>query len=127
MISPEDCAKIGQEMSRYMDIEIIKDMAASGMLLLPWLVVSPEYGQVISVLDDGTGPTEYGSDYVFVEAETEQDALMLGVMLFKQQGAKYLDHAESPYAGVKVESMVCPLHGMPQWRDDHFECSGCEG
>lgn len=96
------------------------------MALQPWLVCSPEYGEVVPILDDGTGPTEYGCDVVFVEAETRRDALLLGVALFRQQGAKYLADAESPYAGVKVESQVCPKHGMAEWRDDHYECPQCE-
>lgn len=94
--------------------------------LLPWLVCSPEYGVVVPVLDDGTGPTEYGCDAVHVEAESRQDALMLGVALLKQQGARYLDNAENPYAGVRVESQMCPKHGMPVWDKDHYECPQCE-
>ena len=94
--------------------------------LLPWMVCSPEYGEVVPVLDDGTGPMEYGCDVVHVEAETKQDALYLGVLLLKRQGARYFNHAENPYAGVKVESQICPAHGMPVWNKDHYECPTCE-
>ncbi len=94
--------------------------------LQPWLVVSPEYGVVIPVLDDGTGPMEYGADVVFVEAPTRRDALVLGVLLFRRQGAKYLHDAENPYAGVTVTSQWCPVHGRPVWAKDHYECSQCE-
>lgn len=97
------------------------------MNLKPWLVVSPEYGEVIPVTDDGQGPMEYGSDVVFVEAATRRDALLLGVALFRKQGAKYLYDAENPYAGVKVESQVCSAHGMPVWNGDYYECQRCEG
>jgi hypothetical protein len=94
--------------------------------LLPWLVVSPEYGEVIPVLDDGTGPMEYGADVVFVEAATRSDALHLGVHLFQQTHARYLRDAESPYTGVKVESQMCERHGFPVWVKDHYECPQCE-
>jgi hypothetical protein len=98
------------------------------MALLPWLVCSPEYGTVIPIVD-GQGPMEYGCDVVHVEAETRRDALLLGVALFRQKGADYLADCENPYAGVKVESMVCPVHGTTQlaWKGDHYNCEGCGG
>ena len=97
--------------------------------LKPWLVASPEYGEVIPVLDDGTGPMEYGCDVVFVEAESRTDALLMGVMLFRQKGARYLRYFdENPYAGIKVESQVCQSHGLEsvEWKGDHYECNICE-
>ena len=95
-------------------------------MLLPWLVVSPEYGTVIPILDYGQGPIEYGCDVVFVEAETRRDALLLGVALFRKSGAKYLKDADNPYAGVKVESQYCAAHGLPVWNRDHYECPQCD-
>ena len=94
--------------------------------LKAWLVVSPEYGVVIPVTAEGQGPIEYGADAVHVEAETRRDALVLGVSLFRQMGARYLDDAENPYRGVRVESQQCPAHGAPVWRRDHYECPQCE-
>lgn len=91
----------------------------------PWLVVSPEYGHVAPVCD-GQGPMEYGSDVVFVEAEARRDALLLGVALFRKQGARYLDDAENPYAGVKVFIVRCAQHGAVVWVRDHYECPQCE-
>lgn len=116
----DECAVAGAELSW-----AISWATACGFLL-PWLVSSPEYGEIVPILDDGTGPTEYGCDVVHVEAFNKQDALYLGVLLLKQQGAKYLDHAENPYAGVRVESCLCPAHGMPVWKGDHYECRQCE-
>ena len=97
--------------------------------LLPWLVCSPEYGEVVPVTDEGQGPMEYGCDVVHVEAESKRDALYLGVLLFRQQHARYLRDAENPYAGVKVQSMRCPAHGLPQWRtrEQCWICPQCEG
>jgi hypothetical protein len=96
------------------------------MALHPWLVCSPEYGEVVPVTDEGQGPMEYGCDVVHVEAETRRDALLLGVALFRQQGARYLHDADSPYAGVRVIAQTCPAHGQPVWVKDHYECPQCE-
>lgn len=101
-------------------------MSAGKITLLPWLVCSPEYGEVVPILDDGTGPMEYGCDVAHVEAESREDALYLGVLLMRKQGARYLRDCENPYAGVKVESQMCPRHGMPTWCGDHYECPACE-
>lgn len=74
---------------------------------------------------------EYGCDVVHVEAETRRDALLLGVMLFRQQGAKYLDDGVSPYAGVTVEAVRCEAHGTTAivWKSKHegYDCSACHG
>jgi len=94
-------------------------------MLKPWLVASPEYSSVIPVLDDGSGPLEWGADVVFIEAETRHDALLLGVALMKRQGAKYLDDCENPYTGVLVEPQTCPVHGEWTWKGDHYECPRC--
>ena len=95
-------------------------------MLKPWLIVSPEYGDVIPVLDDGSGPMEYGADVTFVEAETRRDALLLGVALFRQQWARYLDDYVHPFEGVQVISQWCDAHRAPIWNRDHYECPQCE-
>ncbi len=73
-------------------------------------VVTPEYGTVIPVCDDGTGPYEYQADLVEIEADTPRDAIALGVkwMLGKTANRDYRwcrdarSSGESPYAGVKA-------------------------
>lgn len=80
-----------------------------------WYVITPEYGQVVPVLDDGTGPMEYGADVVEVEAETKRDAIAFGVRLmlrgrwreFKWCRDQRLSGL-SPYAGVKAEPAPSP-------------------
>ena len=78
-----------------------------------WYVVTPEYGTVIPVLDDGTGPMEYGADVIEIEAETKRDAIALGVkeMLRLNRDANgwrftwckdQRDSGCSPYAMVKA-------------------------
>lgn len=79
-----------------------------------WWVISKEYGQVVPILDDGTGPMEYGRDVVEIEATTRRDALILGVRemlrLNKSNYRHYrwcADNREegvSPFVGVKVLS-----------------------
>lgn len=89
--------------------------------LKPWVVVTPEYGTVIPIVD-GQGPMEYGCDLVYVEAETRRDALHLGVKLMKQRGDDWFDNCENPYAGIKVlPAHVCE-HGRGEWE----RCRDCE-
>ena len=46
-----------------------------------WYVVTPEYETKVPILDDGSGPVEYGCDVVEVEAETRRDAITFGVKI----------------------------------------------
>lgn len=84
-----------------------------------WYVVTPEYGVVIQVTDEGQGPTEWGCDVIEVEADTRRDAIALGVkeMLRGRVGGhgrwmRYqwcIDQRSdgaSPYAGVKAEPVA---------------------
>ena len=68
-------------------------------------VVTPEYGEVVPVTDDGQGPLEYGCDLIEIEALTAADALVLGVKAMKEDSAQYhwFQDCESPFAGVKVQ------------------------
>jgi hypothetical protein len=87
--------------------------------MLPWYVVTPEYGEVVPVLDDGQGPTEYGCDVIEVEAPSKRAAVIAGVRAMRANPREYRyygGHCEgNPFAGVKAEPAVCP-HGRP-----HFE------
>lgn len=74
-----------------------------------WFVITPEYGEVDPILDDGTGPIEYGCDVVVIETERPRDAKALGVKYMLQKFHKFKwcktqrEDGCSPYAGVKVE------------------------
>lgn len=93
------------------------------MTLKPWYVISPEYGTVIPIMDDGTGPMEYNCDVVEVEAETQRDALLLGVKIMRGDAScHWHDDAECPYAGMKVESALCE-HGGVTFEDACVECN----
>lgn len=79
-----------------------------------WWVITKEYGQVVPILDDGTGPMEYGRDVVEIEAVNRRDALILGVRemlrLHKSNWRDYRWCADNqgdgvnPFAGVKALS-----------------------
>lgn len=84
------------------------------LLLMRYLVITPEYDEVMPVLDDGSGPVETGRDVIEIDAETSRDAIALGVqeMLRSSRQDDYsvyswcrwarLDGC-SPYAGVVAE------------------------
>ena len=69
-----------------------------------YLIVGPEYGTVEPILDDGTGPMEYQSDVLEVEALSKPDAKVLGIKLLRKIRRGHLDRCrdENPFAGVKV-------------------------
>ncbi len=67
-------------------------------------VVSPEVGEVIPILDDGTGPTEYFCYYAEVEASTRREAK---VNALRHQDFKgWVDEQRvngcSPFTGLRV-------------------------
>ena len=77
-------------------------------------VVTPEYGVVVPVTDEGQGPMEYGSDVIEIEAESARDAIALGVHAMSHNPwrphgwirYRWCDDARSdgrsPYAGVRA-------------------------
>ena len=46
-----------------------------------YYVVTPQYGQTIPILDDGSGPEEWDADVIEVEARTKRAAIIKGVKL----------------------------------------------
>ena len=92
-----------------------------------WHVITPEYGEVIPITDDGQGPTEYGCDVIEVEAETRRDAILVGVQLMRahERDYHYFRHCDgNPFVGVKAEEIPppCETHTweadpeFPQWK-----------
>jgi len=70
-------------------------------------VVSPEYGEVVPVLDYGEGPVEYGCDYIEIETNSRRDALVLGIKAMRKDLRQYrylatLMDDECPFTGFKV-------------------------
>ena len=79
-----------------------------------WLVITPEYDEVIPILDDGTGPIERGCDVIEIEAPTARDAITLGVKEMLKGGRQDIysfykwciqsrSDGENPFAGVRAE------------------------
>ena len=69
-----------------------------------YMVISPTWGEVHPILDDGTGPIEYGCDCLDpVEAESKRDAI---IKASKHPDWHYAemcrDDGVNPYSGVKA-------------------------
>ena len=71
-----------------------------------YLVVSPEVGVMIPVLDDGSGPIEYGRDVALVRTSLgPREAKVAAVALWRRGliSSDWIHDAECPFAGVTVE------------------------
>lgn len=70
-----------------------------------YIVISPEMSEVIPILDDGTGPTEYFCCAVVVEAENKRDAksYALKTKEFKAWLEEARWNKSNPFSGLKVE------------------------
>lgn len=95
-----------------------------------FFVASPEYGEVVPLLDYGEGPMEYRRDCVHVIAPNKRAAKVLGVRALRADPkAHYFpDHCDgSPFAGMLVEECKCP-HGVMTCGCDgkEFECEECD-
>jgi hypothetical protein len=76
-----------------------------------WWVSTPEFGVMVPLLDDGTGPLEYQCDVVCVDAATRREAIVAGVKKMRAEGAKWFEsHDGNPFVGIKAESARCE-HG----------------
>ena len=75
-----------------------------------WWVITPEYGTVVAVLDDGTGPEEFGRDVVEVEAPTRREALVLGLRKLRLQRSRWIWNQEADRRN--------PFNGLEATRDD---------
>lgn len=100
----------------------------------PYYVISPEYGTKIPILDDGSGPIEYGCDFVEVEARTKREALLIGVRrMLRERRSWALDQRSdgaNPFVGYKVELARCG-HGIPHFvlvdgNPVYQKCWGCD-
>ncbi len=71
-----------------------------------YYVVTPEYEQVVHILDDGIGPVESVSDVAYVEAKNQREALVTGLRELRRDGSKWLRAQTinkcSPFTGLKA-------------------------
>lgn len=74
-------------------------------------VITPDY---ITYRGDEYEPSEYGADWICVEASTKREAKLKAVKEWRKQGTEWMEDCRSdnanPYTGLKVESMLCE-HG----------------
>lgn len=94
-----------------------------------FFVYSPEYGEVVPLLDYGEGPMEYGRDCVHVIAPNKRAAKVLGVRALRADPKSHYfrDHCDgNPFAGLLVEECKCP-HGVMtcECGGKDFECEEC--
>lgn len=91
-----------------------------------WEVVSGEYGEVVPILDDGTGPMEFGADYVAVEAPTKREAIKLAIKSpeFQNWVDMKRGDGQNPFSGVKAYNPVCK-HGVCVCDMCKGECGEC--
>ena len=96
-----------------------------------WWVVSPEYGEVTPILDDGTGPMEYGCDSVCVDGVNKLAAIVAGVKkmrdVYANRGwhANHIFSTENPFKGMKAYSATCE-HGVTCCDCEKNEADYCE-
>lgn len=102
-----------------------------------WSVVSPEFGSVVPILDDGTGPVEYGRSYVEVEAHTRREAIVAASKTpeFNGRGEwsrRQREDGLCPFTGIKAfpkcdcwDKATWNDHDLETWPDEN--CPKCHG
>mgnify|MGYP001558339708 CR=1 FL=1 len=77
-----------------------------------YLVVTPQYEERISILDDGTGPIEMVRDTCEVIAKNMREARVLAVHTWRQQHRYWVEdqmsNGASPFTGLRVFNMDLP-------------------
>ena len=103
-----------------------------------WWVITPEYGEVIPITDDGQGPTEYQSDAIEIEADTRRDAIVIGVAIMRANTSVYhwFRHCDgNPFVGIRAEETPVPCDTCEgvggtlnmETGDIAIACSACSG
>ena len=74
-----------------------------------YAVISPEYDEVVPVLDYGEGPIERGADVVMVEARNKREAKILGLKELRKLPKGWInrhrDRQSNPFVGLTVEEV----------------------
>lgn len=76
----------------------------------PYWVFTPEYDEVIPVIDFGQGPIEPVRDIAAVLALDKEHAKVLAVKAFRKQRSYISKSDENPFIGLQVWEAICP-HG----------------
>jgi len=73
-----------------------------------YVVASREIGTVVPVLDDGSGPIEYGCEVLYVRARSRQRAKVLALRAWRRRRPQswrrygWIDDGCNPFSGMKV-------------------------
>ena len=96
-----------------------------------FLVMNPLTETVIPILDDGTGPSEWGRDIVEVSATSKKEAKRLGYHALKQtyEGRRWINDCrgdnKNPFSELTVEEQytaeTCPSHKVVSWPMEDYE------
>ena len=85
-----------------------------------WWVRSPEIATMVPVMDDGSGPMEYGCDVVCIAATDRRSAIVAGVAAMVEWPTVARGDRVNPFAGVTADDAACP-HGVCT-----CDIAGCE-
>lgn len=71
-----------------------------------YLIITPEYGEVVPITDEGQGPMEYQRDVFKIKAKSRRDALILGVSHMRKRPREFhyfRSHTDgNPFVGVQA-------------------------
>lgn len=90
-------------------------------------MVTPEYGEIVPVTDEGEGPMEYGCDAVCVDAKGRVQAKVIAVREMRRRGMEYINDNpdRSPFTGLEVRSAICE-HGFCMCDCDRSDGDVCD-
>lgn len=89
-----------------------------------YYVIGPEVDEVIPILDDGSGPSEYFHDVCVVWANSKRGAKTEAVKKFRLKNAAYIKYGETnPFVGLEVELHYC--QHPHENEDDDSLCPEC--
>lgn len=79
-------------------------------MMTKYMIVTPEYGVKQPILEDGSGPTEYGHDVFECEAKNAREAKVLAVRHWREGGRErwvrdQLTDERNPFTGLKAMNM----------------------
>ncbi len=72
---------------------------------MKYIVVTPEYSTVIPILDDGSGPIEYGRDVWEGEADNMKEAKIKAIksIEFRRWVKEARSDNRNPFSGLRAE------------------------
>lgn len=89
-----------------------------------YLVASPEWEWIDRIMDDGSGPSEWNRDVIYVRTRNAKRAKVVALRHFRRvyPNHEYLLDGTNPLCGMQVERMDCSL--WPDPTDEPTESFG---